>query len=69
VNHLFSPLTGQRHVADMQVALARAPLVEARNGMMAGPTNALAERAAERAGRGVVGGSDAHTLVVDQFRR
>ena len=62
VNHPFSALTGRREPDDIALALARVPLVEARNGMMARLTNDLARRAGERAGCALVGGSDAHTL-------
>ncbi len=62
VNHLFSPLTGARDVADFHLALRGVRLVEARNGMMPESTNLAALRAAKSAGRATVGGSDAHTL-------
>ena len=62
VNHLFSALTGRREFRDFHVALSAAPLVEARNGMMASRVNAYATQAATEAGIPAVGGSDAHTL-------
>jgi predicted metal-dependent phosphoesterase TrpH len=61
-NHLFSALTGRREPADFQRALAGLVLVEARNGMMSETVNAAPARAGRAAGRGLVGGSDAHTL-------
>lgn len=62
VNHLFSALTGRRQLADFELALRHARLVETRNGMMPESTNRYAGRVARRAGRPAVGGSDAHTL-------
>ena len=61
-NHLFSALTGRRQTADLHHALANVPLVEARNGMMSEGVNDCAVRAGRAAGKGAVGGSDAHTL-------
>jgi predicted metal-dependent phosphoesterase TrpH len=61
-NHLFSALTGRREPADFQRALAGLELVEARNDAMSETVNAAAARAGRAAGRGLVGGSDAHTL-------
>jgi len=61
-NHLFSALTGARATEDFHQALAGLRLVEARNGMMSEAVNARAARAGREAGRGLVGGSDAHTL-------
>lgn len=62
VNHLFSALTGRRALRDFHVALAAAPLVETRNGMMSSVINAYASQAGTEAGSPGVGGSDAHTL-------
>jgi predicted metal-dependent phosphoesterase TrpH len=62
VNHLFSPLTGRREVEDFQFALARAPLIEALNGMLPAESNEFARRAGRAAGLAPVGGSDAHEL-------
>jgi predicted metal-dependent phosphoesterase TrpH len=62
INHLFSALTGPRQLADLHLALAAAPLVEAPNGMMPPATNAYAAAAGRAAGRALVGGSDAHAL-------
>jgi predicted metal-dependent phosphoesterase TrpH len=62
INHPFSALTGRRETPDLHLAVARLPLVEARNGMMSASLNALATTVARGAGRGLVGGSDAHTL-------
>ena len=62
VNHLFSALTGRRETADLHQALSNLPLVEAKNGMMSEQVNACAARAGRSARKGMVGGSDAHTL-------
>jgi predicted metal-dependent phosphoesterase TrpH len=62
VNHLFSALTGSRHVRDVHLALRVAPCLEARNGMMSRRLNAYAAQAGTEAGLFAVGGSDAHTL-------
>lgn len=61
-NHPFSPLTGGRENADLELGFARAALVETRNGMLPRHTNAYASAAARAVGRPQVGGSDAHTL-------
>lgn len=62
VNHPFSPLTGRRDVADLHLAFEQAPAVEVVNGMMPRASNDCARAAARVAGRGGVGGSDAHVL-------
>jgi predicted metal-dependent phosphoesterase TrpH len=62
VNHLFSALTGKRMLRDFHVALAGAPLIEARNGMMSPQVNSYAAQAGTETGMPAVGGSDAHTL-------
>lgn len=62
VNHLFSPLTGLRHVGDLSFALHRAPALETMNGMMPEVTNHFAALEARRHGLGTLGGSDAHAL-------
>jgi predicted metal-dependent phosphoesterase TrpH len=62
VNHLFSALTGKRVLRDFHVALAGAPLLEARNGMMSPQVNTYAAQAGTETGLPAVGGSDAHTL-------
>jgi len=62
VNHPFSPMTGERLAGDLDWALARAPLVEALNGMMPASSNENAHRAATERGLSAVGGSDAHSL-------
>jgi predicted metal-dependent phosphoesterase TrpH len=62
VNHLFSALTGKRALRDFHVALARPPLIEARNGMMSPLVNSYATQAGTEIGMPAVGGSDAHTL-------
>jgi predicted metal-dependent phosphoesterase TrpH len=60
VNHLFSPLTGKRRLDDFHLALERAPLIEALNGMMPARSNEFARRAGRAHGLAPVGGSDAH---------
>ncbi len=60
-NHLFSSLTGRRQTADLHLALSHSTLVEATNGAMPGLSNRWAASAGCVAGRGLVGGSDAHT--------
>ncbi len=62
VNHLFSALTGRRRLADFELALRHARLIETRNGMMPESTNHFAARVGRRARLPGVGGSDAHTL-------
>jgi predicted metal-dependent phosphoesterase TrpH len=62
LNHPFSSLTGRREVEDLRLALARVPLLEARNGMIPAVSNRLALLAGTEARLGLVGGSDAHTL-------
>jgi hypothetical protein len=62
INHPFSALTGRRETADLHLAVSRLPLVEARNGMMSESLNRLAAHIGRGAGRGLVAGSDAHTL-------
>jgi hypothetical protein len=62
INHPLSALTGRRETVDLHLAVARLPLVEARNGMMSELLNGLAAQVGRGASRGLVGGSDAHTL-------
>ncbi len=62
LNHPFSPLTGGRARAAFDLALAHVGLVETRNSMLPGRTNAYAAAAARQTGRAEVGGSDAHAL-------
>ena len=62
VNHLFSPLTGRRRIADFHFALGALPLIETQNGMMPDASNECARRAARASGLAEIGGSDGHTL-------
>lgn len=62
VNHLYSPLTGQRAVTDFQFVLERAVALETLNGMMPRGTNEFATAAAAEHGLHSVAGSDAHAL-------
>jgi predicted metal-dependent phosphoesterase TrpH len=62
-NHIFSPLTGSRTLADFAWLDAFAAAIETRNGTMPAINNRRAARFAQFAGKPQVGGSDAHTLV------
>lgn len=62
INHVFSGLTGPRADSDFEEFAARFPAVETRNGQMIGAANRHAAAFAAKAGKIVVGGSDAHTL-------
>jgi predicted metal-dependent phosphoesterase TrpH len=62
VNHLFSALTGERVLGDLEVPLGRLPLIETLNGSQPAGHNAGAGRMGRRAGMSPVGGSDSHTL-------
>lgn len=62
INHVFSGLTGPRTDADFEEFAARFPAVETRNGQMIGAANRHASAFAAKAGKIVIGGSDAHTL-------
>ena len=62
VNHLFSALTGDRHVADLRLPLGRLPLIEALNGAMPESHNERARLVGRASGMAPVGGSDAHSL-------
>jgi predicted metal-dependent phosphoesterase TrpH len=62
INHPFSPLTGARKADDFHRAFASVALVEAQNGMMPSATNEFARQAGRALRRGMVAGSDAHTL-------
>jgi predicted metal-dependent phosphoesterase TrpH len=62
VNHLFSALTGARHLADLRLPLGRLPLIEALNGAMPEGHNERARIVGREAGMAPVGGSDAHSL-------
>jgi predicted metal-dependent phosphoesterase TrpH len=62
LNHPFSALTGRREPSDLRRAFDGVPLVEARNGILSHEVNRYAHAAARAVRRGLVGGSDAHTL-------
>ena len=62
VNHLFSALTGERVLGDLQIPLGRLPLIEALNGSQPAGHNGGACRVGLRSGMSPVGGSDSHTL-------
>ncbi len=62
VNHLFSALTGERALADLQIPLGRLPLIEALNGSQPEAHNEQARRVGRHAGMAPMGGSDSHTL-------
>jgi predicted metal-dependent phosphoesterase TrpH len=62
VNHVFSSLTGRRNADDFLWFESFFPAYETRNGQMLPEQNALAVRLAQRHGKAVIGGSDAHTL-------
>jgi predicted metal-dependent phosphoesterase TrpH len=62
VNHLFSALTGERMLADLQLPLGRLPLIEALNGSQPESHHEHARQVGRLAGMAPVGGSDSHTL-------
>jgi hypothetical protein len=62
VNHAFSALTGRRSREDFDWIDLAFPAVEVLNGYVPERGNHLARRMAERAGKVLLGGSDAHTL-------
>ena len=62
INHVFSGLTGPRADADFEEFAARFPAVETCNGQMIAAANRHAAAFAAKAGKIVLGGSDAHTL-------
>src|ERR1022692_2434453 len=59
-NHVFSSLTGPRSLADFAWLETMAPAFETRNGALPARNNSQADAFAARAGKCVVGGSDAH---------
>lgn len=63
VNHVYSSLTGRRTQSDFAWFARHFPGVEALNGQIPGRNNRCAADLAERWGKAVIGGSDAHTLV------
>jgi predicted metal-dependent phosphoesterase TrpH len=62
INHLFSCLTGRRHVSDFERFNALFPGFETLNGHMLASLNRRSAELAERLGKASVAGSDAHTL-------
>ena len=62
VNHVFSGLTGRRHVDDFNLFASHAPAFEVRNGQMWPGANASARRLAKRLGKIGMSGSDSHTI-------
>lgn len=62
LNHAFSNLTGKRELVDFQWFSARFPILEGLNGHLLRSNNRLAIELAEANRRGVIGGSDAHTV-------
>jgi hypothetical protein len=62
VNHAFSALTGHRALEDYDWIDRVFPAVEAVNGHVLERCNLLARRLADRSGKVMLGGSDAHTL-------
>ncbi len=61
-NHIFSSLTGRRTLSDFEYFEQAIPLLETRNGHMQERTNRQAGELAQQMGKGVMGGSDAHTM-------
>lgn len=62
INHVFSSLTGRRHLSDFQWFEDHFPAFEVRNGAMLHRANRNAARLGRRLGKAPIGGSDAHTL-------
>jgi predicted metal-dependent phosphoesterase TrpH len=62
VNHVFSGLTGRRHVDDFHAFASHVPAFETRNGQMWPPANHHAARLAARLGKVAIAGSDSHTI-------
>jgi predicted metal-dependent phosphoesterase TrpH len=61
INHVFSRLTGRRHLSDFDHFAALFPGVETRNGHMLRSLNRWSEELAAWFGKAAVAGSDAHT--------
>ena len=61
-NHVFSSLTGRRHLDDFQLFESVFPALETRNGHMLARANENAAALADFAARAEVGGSDAHVM-------
>ncbi len=62
INHLFSCLTGRRHVSDFELFAARFRGFETLNGHMLRSMNRRSAELAELLAKAPVAGSDAHTL-------
>ena len=62
VNHVFSSLTGQRHLEDFEWFERYFPTFETKNGHMLDRANQDAAKLAKQWGKTGVGGSDAHAL-------
>lgn len=62
LNHVFSSLTGRRHIEDFDWFASYVPALEVRNGQMWKVANQRAQQLAARLGKAVVAGSDSHTL-------
>lgn len=62
VNHVFSALTGERHLGDFDWFEDYFPAFEVLNGQMLPFHNRKARQLAERLGKTGIGGSDAHAI-------
>ena len=62
VNHMFSSLTGKRHLDDFDWFEEYFPAFEVLNGQMLGFHNRKARELAEQMGKAGIGGSDAHAI-------
>jgi len=62
LNHVFSSLTGRRHIEDFDWFASYVPALEVRNGQMWKVANQRAQQLAAQLGKACVGGSDSHTL-------
>ena len=61
-NHVFSSLTGRRHLADFELFESVFPALETRNGHMLARANENAAILADFSAKAEVGGSDAHAM-------
>jgi predicted metal-dependent phosphoesterase TrpH len=62
INHVFSALTGDRHLEDFAVFARLVPCMEVRNAAMSRRANAYSAELASRLRKTPTAGSDAHTL-------
>ncbi len=62
VNHVFSGLTGPRHMDDFEWFASYVPAFETRNGQMPAEANRQADELARELGKARTAGSDSHTL-------